>query len=70
VILDRSSVTVFAQNGTLAMTNLIFPTGTKCRVMFFRQGGTKTASVKGTFWNLRSIWDGTAMTSVDIKEGR
>ena len=70
VILDRSSVTVFAQNGTLAMTNLIFPTGTKCRVMFFRQGGTKAVSVKGTFWNLRSIWNGTAMTSVAVKEGR
>jgi fructan beta-fructosidase len=70
LILDRSSVSVFAQNGTLAMTNLIFPPGTKCQVMFFRQGGTQAVSVKGTFWNLRSIWTGAATANAALQEGR
>ena len=57
LVLDRSSVSAFAQNGTIAMTNLIFPTSPQARVVLFRKGGGKKVSVTGFAWKLRSIWD-------------
>ena len=56
VILDRASVSAFAQNGTVVMTNLIFPASTKARVVLFRQGGSKPVTAAGDVWKLRSIW--------------
>jgi len=55
LIVDRSSVEAFAQNGTIAMTNLIFPTTTHNRLVFFSSTNGKVA-VKGDAWTLRSIW--------------
>ena len=55
LIVDRSSVEAFAQNGTIAMTNLIFPATTHNRLVFFSSTNGKVA-VKGDAWTLRSIW--------------
>jgi sucrose-6-phosphate hydrolase SacC (GH32 family) len=55
LIVDRSSVEAFAQDGTIAMTNLIFPASQSTRVSFFSASGKKVA-VKGESWQLRKIW--------------
>jgi len=54
LIVDRSSVEAYVQNGTIAMTNLIFPTGTQNRVVFFSHG--KPVTLRGDVWTLKSIW--------------
>ena len=55
LIVDRSSVEAFAQGGTIAMTDLIFPASEKSKVVVF-SGSGKAISVKGELWRLRSIW--------------
>ncbi len=55
LIVDRSSVEAFAQGGTIAMTNLIFPPGPKTRVEWFSTSG-KPIAVHGEMWRLRSGW--------------
>lgn len=55
LIVDRSSVEAFAQDGTIAMTNLVFPPSARTRIMFFSRDGDKPV-VKGDVWTLRSIW--------------
>ena len=56
VVVDRSSVEVFAQDGTVAMTNLILPKGTEIRVEMFRGGGKGAVKASGRLWPLRPIW--------------
>ena len=55
LIVDRLSVEAYAQNGTIAMTDLIFPPSQSHRVESF-SGSGKTVLVKGDIWKLRSIW--------------
>jgi fructan beta-fructosidase len=55
LIVDRSSVEAFAQGGSIAMTNLIYPTSTKNRVETFLSGGVGL-NVKGATWPLKTIW--------------
>jgi fructan beta-fructosidase len=57
LIVDRSSIEAFAQNGTIAMTNLVFPThaSQSSRIEFFSASGKKIL-LKGESWKLRSIW--------------
>jgi len=55
LVVDRSSIEAYAQNGTIAMTNLVFPTSNTSRVEFFSANG-KPVAVKGDIWKLRSIW--------------
>ena len=55
LIVDRSSIEAYAQGGTIAMTNLIFPTSGRSRVELFSKSG-KPVPVKGTSWKLASIW--------------
>ena len=55
LIVDRSSVEAYAQNGTIAMTNLIFPASTHNRLTFFSSTNSKV-TLKGDAWTLRSIW--------------
>jgi fructan beta-fructosidase len=55
LIVDRSSIEAYGQNGTIAMTNLIFPTSEASRVELFTQSG-KPVAAKATSWKLRSIW--------------
>jgi fructan beta-fructosidase len=55
LIVDRSSIEAYAQNGTIAMTDLIFPASQSSRIAIFSASG-KAVSVKGDRWKLRSIW--------------
>ena len=54
LVVDRSSVEAFAQTGTIAMTDLLFPSSTSSRVEVFSE--RKPPSVKGEVWKLRSVW--------------
>jgi fructan beta-fructosidase len=56
LIADRSSVEAFAQDGTIAMTNLIFPPSEHTAVKAFASGGSTSVAVKGRAWRLQSIW--------------
>jgi fructan beta-fructosidase len=55
LIVDRSSVEAYAQGGTIAMSNLIFPPSGGVRIVLFSASG-KPLSVTGDLWQLRSIW--------------
>lgn len=55
LVVDRSSIEAFAQNGTIAMTDLVFPSQTKTTVRPFSEG-QKASSVSGRVWQLKSIW--------------
>ncbi len=46
----------FAQNGTIAMSNLIFPPSQSSKVVLF-PATRKAGSVTGKIWRLRSIWE-------------
>lgn len=52
--LDRSSVEVFADNGTVVMTELFFPSGPWTSLTF--QSGPEAVLVEGSVFELRSIW--------------
>ena len=54
LVVDRSSVEAFAQEGTIAMTDLIFPQAPQSKIVIFPEGSEK---VGGTGWELHSIWD-------------
>ena len=56
LILDRSSIELFAQDGTIAMTNLILPATQTLRVELFTRGGTHPTRVIGRSWLLKPIW--------------
>lgn len=55
LIVDRSSVEAYAQNGTVAMTDLIFPTGETIRVQLFSESKVPVAA-QGEAHTLESIW--------------
>lgn len=52
--LDRSSIEIFADNGTVVMTDLFFPTETWSKLTF--ESGKEAVLVEGTVYELRSIW--------------
>lgn len=55
IIVDTSSVTVFADQGEVVLTDLIFPDASSVGMNMFSEGGN--ASIEGlTIWKLRSIW--------------
>ena len=54
LVMDRSSVEAFAQGGTIAMTNLIFPPTEHVEVRLVREGGHGALKVSGRSWKLRS----------------
>ena len=55
LVVDRSSVEAFAQDGTVVMTDLVFPPSQENRVVVFsnRAGAVR---VRGTMHQLRSVW--------------
>ena len=55
VLVDRSSVEVFAGDGRVAMTNLVFPPRSARGIEFYSNGGT-AGPVTGEMWTLGSIW--------------
>ena len=57
IVVDRSSVEVFVQDGTIAMTNLVLPPTTNIKAVAFREGGTKPIAISGRIWRLKSIWE-------------
>jgi fructan beta-fructosidase len=55
ILVDWSSVEVFADHGQIVITDQIFPSGTSDGVKLFAEGGNvKLTSLK--IWQLRSIW--------------
>jgi sucrose-6-phosphate hydrolase SacC (GH32 family) len=56
LIVDRSSVEAFAQNGTIAMTNLVYPSSTSNRIVFF-PSAPGAAKVHARIWKLASVWE-------------
>jgi fructan beta-fructosidase len=56
VVVDRSSVEAFAQTGTIAMTNLIFPPSEHLEIRLMRTGGDRPLKVTGRRWKLRSAF--------------
>jgi fructan beta-fructosidase len=55
LIVDRSSVEAFAQDGTIAMTDLIFPVAPTLQVQIF-PADAKPIQTEGQLWELKSIW--------------
>lgn len=55
LVVDRSSIEAFAQGGTIAMTNLTFPTSDRNRVELFSKTG-KPIAVRAFAWKLQSVW--------------
>lgn len=55
LVVDRSSVEAYAQDGTIAMTDLIFPASDRSRVELFSKSG-KPVAAKASAWKLRSTW--------------
>ena len=55
LIVDRSSIEAYAQNGSIAMTNLVFPRSESSRVELWSKS-RKPLAAKGTSWKLGSIW--------------
>ncbi len=51
LIVDRSSIEAYAQDGTIAITNLFFPPSDKHKVEAWGD-----ATGRGAIWQLRSIW--------------
>jgi fructan beta-fructosidase len=55
ILIDGSSVEVFANHGEVVLTDQIFPDATSTGVSLFAQGGSATlAHLKA--WDLQSIW--------------
>lgn len=55
VLVDRSSIEVFAADGRIAMTNLVFPPPDARSIQFYSKGG-QAGSVTADVWTLGSIW--------------
>jgi fructan beta-fructosidase len=55
LILDRSSIEAYAQSGTIAMTDLIFPPSQRHMIQFFSSSG-HPVPVTAHLWYLHSIW--------------
>lgn len=55
LIVDRSSVEAFAQNETIAMTDLIYPQSHHSTVQVFPRDA-RSADISGHLWELQSIW--------------
>jgi fructan beta-fructosidase len=55
VLVDRSSVEVFANNGRVTITDQIFPDRSSQAVQVFSDGGGAQLQ-KITIWKLKSIW--------------
>ncbi len=55
ILVDRSSVEVFADRGQVAMTNRIFPDHSSDGIELFAEGGTVRLK-EFDFWPLTSVW--------------
>ncbi len=55
ILVDRSTVEVFAQGGQVAITNLVYPPANAQSIEFYARGG-KTGHITVDAWSLRSTW--------------
>lgn len=55
VLVDRSSIEVFAQDGRVAITNLVFPPDRARGIGFYERGG-KVSAIQTDLWTIQSIW--------------
>ena len=55
VVVDRNSVEVFAEDGRVVMTNLVFAPAGAGGLQFYADGG-KAGVVSGSLWKLRTGW--------------
>lgn len=55
LIVDRSSVEAYAQDGTIAMTDLLYPASPNNRIELF-SSNSKPVAARGKSWSLRSVW--------------
>jgi fructan beta-fructosidase len=55
ILVDRSSVEIFAEDGLIAITNLIFPPLGAREVEFYSKGG-QSGAIQTKRWTLNSIW--------------
>ena len=55
LIVDRSSIEAYCQNGTILMSNLIFPASQSSRLELFSASGN-AVRMKASSWNLHTIW--------------
>jgi fructan beta-fructosidase len=55
LIVDRSSVEAYAQDGTIAMTDLVFPVSAKNTIRLF-PSDPRSVKSSGHIWRLKSIW--------------
>ena len=55
VVVDRDSVEVFADDGRVTLTNLVFAPANADKLEFYAEGG-KAGVVSGSFWKLKSAW--------------
>lgn len=55
IFVDRSSVEMFAQDGRIVMTNLVFPKPTSIGLSLHTSGG-RLDNVQISMWKLRSAW--------------
>ena len=55
ILVDRSTVEVFAQSGKVAMTNLVYPPAA-AQGMEFSAGGVKAGRISVDVWELKSSW--------------
>lgn len=55
IFVDRSSVEVFAQNGAVTLTNLVFPKPTSTGVSLGASDG-RIEAVRVRMWRLNSVW--------------
>jgi len=59
IFVDRSSVEVFAQEGKIVMTNLVFPNSGSDTISLSTLG-SQTENVQLSIWKLRSAWRGSS----------
>jgi len=57
IFVDRSSIEVFAQDGALALTNLVFPKSSSHGLALTSSGGP-LKEIRVSMWALQSAWNG------------
>ena len=55
ILVDRSTIEVFAQGGQVAMTNLVYPPP-DAQGMEFSADEAKTANIRVDLWELKPAW--------------
>jgi len=58
VVVDRNSLEVFADDGRVTITNLVFAPADADGLQFYATGG-KAGVVSGSLWKLKSAWAGS-----------